>query len=126
MTDVRNGNELVFDVYKELSAVSLKSYINIQLTNMVLKVTQDGESSLIHTLSKKTSLYFTFNSEINSTKLNSFHTLEFSGAGNQKRSDDVRKSFYDKYVQNQNTVKNFLRTVSDKKWTCDRRTFPRT
>lgn len=42
MANVRNSNELVFDVYKELSAMSLKSYINLQLTHMILKVTQDG------------------------------------------------------------------------------------
>lgn len=41
--DVRNSNELVFDVYKELSAVSLKSYINVQLTQMILKVTAEGK-----------------------------------------------------------------------------------
>lgn len=40
---MKNSNELVFDVYKELSAVSLKSYINIQLTQMILKVTQEGK-----------------------------------------------------------------------------------
>lgn len=43
LADVRNSNELVFDVYKELSAVSLKSYINIQLTQMILKVTAEGD-----------------------------------------------------------------------------------
>lgn len=42
LPNARNNNELVFDLYKELSAASLKSYINIQLTQMILKVTQDG------------------------------------------------------------------------------------
>lgn len=44
--DVRNSNELVFDVYKELSAASLKSYINTQLTQMVLKVTAEGDQCI--------------------------------------------------------------------------------
>ncbi|XP_031621010.1 uncharacterized protein LOC116339329 [Contarinia nasturtii] len=85
--DVRNSNELVFDVYKELSAISLESYINLQLTHMILKVTQEGGVT-------------------------------------QLRADDVRKTFYDGYVQTQNTVKDVLKTVSSKKWICDKRNFP--
>lgn len=46
------------------------------------------------------------------------------GAANQLKSDDVRKTFYDKYIQTQTTVKDFLKTVSDKKWICDRKNFP--
>lgn len=46
LADVRNSNELVFDIYKELSAVSLKNYINIQLTQMILKVTAEGECAI--------------------------------------------------------------------------------
>lgn len=41
--NMQNSNELVFEVYKELSVVSLKSYINIQLTQMISKVTTEGE-----------------------------------------------------------------------------------
>lgn len=48
LAEMRNSNELVFDVYKELSAVALKSYINIQLTQMILKVNAEGEYSLFH------------------------------------------------------------------------------
>ena len=47
-------------------------------------------------------------------------------SANQIKSDVIRKSFYDKYVQRQNTVKEFLKTVSDKKWVCDKKNFPST
>lgn len=39
---IPNGNELIFDVYKEISAASLKSYINVQLLYMISKVTEEG------------------------------------------------------------------------------------
>lgn len=50
----------------------------------------------------------------------------FEGNTNLKNADDVRKSFFDRYIQNQNTVKELLKSVSAKKWMCDKKNFPGT
>lgn len=87
LADVRNSNEFVFDIYKDLSAVSLKSYISIQLTQMILKVTNEADRNL-------------------------------------KVISDLRDSYFNSYVHRQVMVKELLKRVSAKKWTCDRMKFP--
>lgn len=39
----RNGNELMFDVYKEMSSILLKGYVIAQLTHMISKVSDEGD-----------------------------------------------------------------------------------
>lgn len=38
-----NANQLIFDIHNEASALLLKGYVNIQLSWMILKVTDTGK-----------------------------------------------------------------------------------
>lgn len=38
-----NANQLIFDIHNEASALLLKNYINVQLSSMILKVTDAGK-----------------------------------------------------------------------------------
>lgn len=48
----------------------------------------------------------------------------FLASANQVKADDMRKTFQERYGQTQTTVKDFLKTVDNKKWICDKRNFP--
>lgn len=50
----------------------------------------------------------------------------FLGDRNLRLPSDLRDSFIDSYVHRQVLVKELLKRVSAKKWTCDRTKFPST
>lgn len=41
----QNPHQVIFDVYKEVAAITLKSYLNLQLSSIVAKYSQDGNAT---------------------------------------------------------------------------------
>lgn len=115
-----NANQLIFDVHNEASAILLKSYINIQLTSMILKVTDAGKCAQISSIHPIPSIEYAYRARACCLFVFCFPFVENA----KQKSDDNRNIFRERYDAMQTNTHDLLKKASRRKWACDKDNYP--